>query len=29
VAIQVGKGVRPVDVTLMYRNGLSIGPVRG
>jgi len=28
VAIQVGNGVRPVDVTLMYRSGLSIGPVR-
>lgn len=29
VAIQVGRGVRTVDVTLMYRSGLSIGPVRG
>ena len=29
VVIQVGQGVRPVDVTLNYRHGLSIGPVRG
>jgi uncharacterized protein (DUF2141 family) len=29
VVIQVGRDVRPVDVTLMYRSGLSIGPVRG
>lgn len=28
VAIEVGNGVRPVDVTLVYRNGISIGPVR-
>jgi uncharacterized protein (DUF2141 family) len=28
VVIQVGKSVRPVDVTLQYRKGLSIGPVR-
>lgn len=28
VAIQVGNGVKPVDVVLNYRNGLSIGPVR-
>ena len=27
VAIQVGNGVRPVDVVLNYRRGLSIGPV--
>lgn len=27
VVIQVGSGVRPVDVTLNYRRGLSIGPV--
>jgi uncharacterized protein (DUF2141 family) len=29
VVIQVGRGVRPVDVTLNYRKGLSIGPVAG
>lgn len=29
VVIQVGRGVRPVDVTLNYRRGLSIGPVSG
>ena len=29
VVIQVGRGVRPVDVTLNYRRGLSIGPVAG
>ena len=29
VVIQVGHGVRPVDVTLNYRRGLSIGPVAG
>jgi uncharacterized protein (DUF2141 family) len=28
VVIQVGRGVRPVDVTLLYRSGLSIGPAR-
>lgn len=28
VVIQVGHNVRPVDVTLLYRNGLSIGPAR-
>jgi uncharacterized protein (DUF2141 family) len=28
VVIQVGNGVRPVDVTLMYRRGFSIGPAR-
>ena len=28
VAIPVGNGVKPVDVTLLYRNGLSIGPAR-
>jgi uncharacterized protein (DUF2141 family) len=28
VVIQVGRNVRPVDVTLQYRKGLSIGPVR-
>jgi uncharacterized protein (DUF2141 family) len=28
VVIQVGSDVRPVDVTLNYRRGLSIGPVR-
>lgn len=28
VVIQVGHYVRPVDVTLLYRNGLSIGPAR-
>lgn len=28
VVIQVGHGVRPVDVRLLYRNGLSIGPAR-
>jgi uncharacterized protein (DUF2141 family) len=27
VVIQVGRGVRTVDVTLNYRRGLSIGPV--
>jgi uncharacterized protein (DUF2141 family) len=27
VVIQVGRGVRPVDVVLNYRKGLSIGPV--
>lgn len=29
VVIQVGRNVRTVDVTLMYRKGLSIGPVSG
>lgn len=29
VAIPVGNGVRPVNVVLNYRQGLSIGPVRG
>lgn len=29
VVIQVGRGVRPVDVTLNYRRGLSIGPANG
>lgn len=29
VVIAVGRGVRPVDVTLNYRRGLSIGPVAG
>jgi uncharacterized protein (DUF2141 family) len=29
VVIQVGRGVKPVDVTLNYRRGLSIGPVSG
>lgn len=29
VVIQVGQGVKPVDVTLNYRRGLSIGPVAG
>lgn len=29
VVIQVGRGVRPVDVVLNYRRGLSIGPVAG
>ena len=29
VVIQVGRGVRPVDVTLNYRQGFSIGPVKG
>ena len=29
VVIQVGRSVRPVDVTLNYRRGLSIGPVAG
>lgn len=29
VAIEVGRGVRPVDVTLLYRSGLSIRPVAG
>lgn len=28
VAISVGSGPKPVDVTLNYRQGLSIGPVR-
>jgi uncharacterized protein (DUF2141 family) len=28
VAVPVGKGVRSVSVTLNYRRGLSIGPVR-
>lgn len=27
VVIQVGRGVRPVDVVLNYRKGLSIGPI--
>lgn len=27
VVVQVGQGVRPLDVTLNYRRGLSIGPV--
>jgi uncharacterized protein (DUF2141 family) len=27
VAINVAGGIKPVDVTLLYRNGLSIGPV--
>jgi uncharacterized protein (DUF2141 family) len=27
VAIPVGKGVKPVDVILNYRQGLKIGPV--
>lgn len=29
VVIQVGRGVRTVDVVLNYRRGLSIGPVSG
>lgn len=29
VVIQVGRGVKPVDITLNYRKGLSIGPVAG
>ena len=29
VVIQVGHSVRTVDVTLNYRQGLSIGPVKG
>ena len=29
VVIQVGRGVRTVDVVLNYRRGLSIGPVTG
>lgn len=29
VVIQVGRSVRTVDVTLNYRQGLSIGPVKG
>lgn len=29
VVIQVGRSVRIVDVTLNYRQGLSIGPVKG
>jgi uncharacterized protein (DUF2141 family) len=29
VVIQVGRGVRAVDVVLNYRRGLSIGPVAG
>jgi uncharacterized protein (DUF2141 family) len=29
VVIQVGRGVRPVDITLNYRRGFSIGPVEG
>lgn len=29
VAISVGAGVKPIDVVLNYRQGLSIGPVRG
>ena len=29
VVIEVGRGVRPVDVTLNYRRGLSIGPIAG
>jgi len=28
VVIEVGNNVRPVDVTLLYRRGLSIGPAR-
>lgn len=29
VAIRVGTGVRPLDIVLNYRRGLSIGPVAG
>lgn len=29
VVIQVGRGVRAVDVTLNYRRGFSIGPIAG
>ncbi|NNM78307.1 DUF2141 domain-containing protein [Sphingomonas sp. ID1715] len=29
VVIQVGRGVKPVDVILNYRRGFSIGPVEG
>jgi len=29
VAISVGSGVKPIGVVLNYRQGLSIGPVRG
>lgn len=29
VAIPVGTGVRPVNIVLNYRQGLSIGPVKG
>jgi uncharacterized protein (DUF2141 family) len=29
VVIQVGRGVKPVNVTLNYRRGLSIGPIAG
>ena len=29
VRVPVGGGVRPIDVVLNYRHGLSIGPVRG
>jgi uncharacterized protein (DUF2141 family) len=28
VAVSVGNGVKPVDVVLNYRKGLSIGPIR-
>ena len=28
VAIDVGAGVRPINVVLNYRNGLSVGPVK-
>lgn len=29
VVVPVGNGVKRVDVTMQYRSGLSIGPVRG
>ena len=29
VAVNVGNGVRPVDVVLNYKRGLSIGPIGG
>ena len=29
VAVSVGNGVKPVDVVLNYRKGLSIAPIRG
>lgn len=29
VAVSVGNGVRPVDVVLNYKRGLSIGPIGG
>lgn len=27
-AVQIGRGVKPIDVVLQYRQGLSIGPIK-